>query len=228
VERALDLALLFEALGDRPPSEPAGIPTASQLQRLMSDLEVRLFTRQPTMPEELLRTAWYLHAVASSNEALGVFTPIRRQRAFQVSAHAFDLALQQRGWSRPHRLKMAFAAEIGYRRGGLDPNASAVYRMRAWSRRRSTSESRPLRWKPAPDFLPSNPACKPPTADGVPRYLASRKPFVWTVFRGRCSAAPKLLSKVVITCCSSSEPGHVRNSTQRGPRLRGWSPVSQA
>jgi hypothetical protein len=95
----------------------------------MSDLEVRLFTRRPTMPDELLRTAWYLHAVASSNEALGVFTPIRRQRAFQVSAHAFDLALQQRGWGSPQRLKMAFAAEIGYRRGGLDPNASAVYRM---------------------------------------------------------------------------------------------------
>lgn len=129
MERALDLAVLLEALEDRPPSEPAGIPTASQLQRLMSDLEVRLFTRQPSMPEELLRAAWYLHAVASSNEALGVFTPIRRQRAFQVSAHVFDLALQQQDWNRGDRLRMAFAAEIGYRRGGLDPNASAVYRL---------------------------------------------------------------------------------------------------
>jgi len=42
------------------------------------------------------------------------------------SAHIFDLALNQDGHPLVDRLSFGFAAAIGYRRGGRDPNATAI------------------------------------------------------------------------------------------------------
>jgi hypothetical protein len=127
VERALDLGLLTAALADR-----TGVPTAQELQQLMADVEVQLFLRRAEIPQELLNAAWYLHAVASVNQARQRYTPERQRQAFQVSAHIFDLALNQDGHPLLDRLSFGFAAAIGYRRGGRDPNATAIMnRLRA-------------------------------------------------------------------------------------------------
>lgn len=127
MERALDLGLLAAALAGR-----TGVPTAQELQQLMADVEVQLFLRRTEIPQELLDAAWYLHAVASVNQARERYTVARQRQAFQVSAHIFDLALNQAGWSPIERLSFGFAAAIGYRRGGRDPNATAIMnRLRA-------------------------------------------------------------------------------------------------
>jgi hypothetical protein len=121
VERALDYRLLLAALDGR-----TGVPSAAALQQLMADVEVQLFLRRTEIPQELLDAAWYLHAVASVNRARERYTLARQRQAFLVSAHIFDLALNQVGWSRADRLSLGFAAAIGYRRGGRDPNATAI------------------------------------------------------------------------------------------------------
>ena len=51
----------------------------------------------PEIPQELLDAAWYLHAVASVNQARERYTAARQRQAFLVSAHIFDLALNQDG-----------------------------------------------------------------------------------------------------------------------------------
>jgi hypothetical protein len=127
VERALNLDLLTEALGGR-----TNLPSAEELQRLMADVEVQLLLRDTTISQALLDTAWYLHGVASVSEARGRYTSARQRQAFQVSAHIFDLALYEDGLDRGDRLSFGFAAAIGYRRGGRDPNATAIMnRLRA-------------------------------------------------------------------------------------------------
>jgi hypothetical protein len=121
VERALDLGLLAAALAGR-----TGVPTAEELQQLMADVEVQLFVRRAAVSARLLDAAWYLHAVASVNGARERYTAARQRQAFQVSAHIFDLALNQDGLALLDRLSFGFAAAIGYRRGGRDPNATAI------------------------------------------------------------------------------------------------------
>lgn len=121
MERSLDFALLAAALGGR-----SGLPTAQELQQLMADVEVRLILRQSEMDGQLLDTAWYLHGVASVGEARERYTLARQRQAFQVSAHIFDLALSQDGLTTEERLSYGFGAAIGYRRGGRDPNATAI------------------------------------------------------------------------------------------------------
>ncbi|MGC3859273.1 DEAD/DEAH box helicase [Micromonospora chersina] len=121
MERSLDLGLLTGALGGR-----TGLPTAEELQQLMADVEVQLLLRRAEIQPELLDAAWYLHGVASVNEARDRYTLARQRQAFLVSAHIFDLALNQEGWTPTERLSFGFAAAIGYRRGGRDPNATAV------------------------------------------------------------------------------------------------------
>jgi hypothetical protein len=71
---------------------------------------------------------WYLHGVASATNAEQLFSAVRQQRAFRVSAHIFDLALNVGDRTPYDRLMLAFAAQIGYRRSDLDPNATAVWR----------------------------------------------------------------------------------------------------
>jgi hypothetical protein len=121
VERSLDLTLLAGALGGR-----TGLPTAEELQRLIADVEVHLLLRRPEVSAELFNAAWYLHGVASVNEARQRYTLARQRQAFLVSAHIFDLALNNDELTSTQRLSFGFAAAIGYRRGGRDPNATAI------------------------------------------------------------------------------------------------------
>ncbi len=121
MERSLDLGLLNAALGGR-----TGLPSAPELQELMAEMEVQLFLRRPELDPRLLDAAWYLHGIASVDQARERYTPQRQRQAFAVSSHIFDLALQQDGWSAQEQLSLGFAAAIGYRRGGRDPNATAI------------------------------------------------------------------------------------------------------
>ncbi|WP_267293244.1 DEAD/DEAH box helicase [Mycobacterium hackensackense] len=60
------------------------------------------------------------------SEARGRYTLARQRQAFLVSAHIFDLALTGEDLNVSDRLSFGFAAAIGYRRGGRDPNATAI------------------------------------------------------------------------------------------------------
>lgn len=122
MERALDSDLLAAALGGL----REHLPSPEELQSMISQMEIQLFLRSAHISEELLGTAWYLHGVASVAQARDRYTPERQRQAFIVSAHIFDLALNQDDWSRSDRLSIGFAAAIGYRRGGRDPNATAI------------------------------------------------------------------------------------------------------
>lgn len=121
MERSLDYVLLSGALGGR-----SGLPTPEQLQQLIADVEVQLILRRPNVTQDLFDVAWYLHGVASVAAARERYSLARQRQAFLVSAHIFDLALNQDGWTPAQRLSFGFAAAIGYRRGGRDPNATAI------------------------------------------------------------------------------------------------------
>ena len=123
MERSLDLAFLRGALDGR-----SGLPTPDELQDLMAKAEIGLLLRRTEIDPELIQTAWYLHGVASVSQARQRYTLARQRQAFLVSAHIFDLALADAGHTREDRLSYAFAAAIGYRRGGRDPNATAIAR----------------------------------------------------------------------------------------------------
>jgi len=77
--------------------------------------------------DTLVRTAWYLHSVASSNYALRKYGLQRQRSAFKVAGHVFDLVTKTSELGRADRLKYSFASQIAYVRGELDPNAIAVY-----------------------------------------------------------------------------------------------------
>ncbi|WP_216916701.1 DEAD/DEAH box helicase [Nocardia noduli] len=127
MERALSIELLAGALGER-----SGLPTPDELQELLAQVEAQLILRRVEIDSQLLAAAWYLHGVASVNEARERYSLFRQRQAFQVSAHIFDLALNIDAWPAEQRLSFGFAAAIGYRRGGLDPNATAILsRLRA-------------------------------------------------------------------------------------------------
>ncbi|MDB5059556.1 MAG: superfamily helicase, partial [Chloroflexi bacterium] len=123
MDRALNLGLLAGALGGQ-----QGLPTPEDLQRRLADAEVQLFRRQTTIPDDLLETAWYLHGIASVDQAQQLYTVARQRQAFAVSAHVFDMALADPRWGRADRIILGFAAAIGYRRGDRDPNATAIMR----------------------------------------------------------------------------------------------------
>jgi hypothetical protein len=89
MERALDRDALELALGERD-----RLPSPGELQRLLAQAEVNLFVDRPRLPEQALAAGWYLHGVASSPAAYERYTAARQRRAFQVSAHILDLALQ--------------------------------------------------------------------------------------------------------------------------------------
>jgi hypothetical protein len=127
MERALSLESLGEALGDHP-AEVSSLPTVEELQALMADTEVRLFTGRAAISEDLLQAGWYLHGVASAPAQFELYDEPRQRRAFQISAHIFDLALAEDRWNQTEQFRLAFAAEIGYHRGELQPNAMAIWR----------------------------------------------------------------------------------------------------
>ena len=139
MERALNIASLTSALGEHA-SGIQNFPSPRQLQNQIADAEVRLFANQFEVPDQLVNVAWYLHGVASASIEFGLYDETRQRRAFQVSAHIFDLALLGGAWSRDERLRLGFAAQIGYHRGEQEPNAIAV-----WQRIRDlVEESSPL------------------------------------------------------------------------------------
>lgn len=121
MERSLDLSLLAGALAGR-----SGLPTAEELQDMMANAEIALLLRRTEVSSSLIETAWYLHSVASVSQAKEMYSLARQRQAFLVSAHIFDLALVDEDRSTEERLSFGFAAAIGYRRGGRDPNATAV------------------------------------------------------------------------------------------------------
>ena len=116
----MDLGQLTEALGIH-----VGLPSPEELQRLLAELEIHLFTQQPELDERLLDAAWYLQSVATVQPDLPFE---RRRRAHQVSAHIFDLALQTATLSETETLRYTFAAQVGYLGGELIPNAAALIR----------------------------------------------------------------------------------------------------
>jgi hypothetical protein len=124
VDRALDLGLLAGALDGQ-----QRMPTATELQELLAETEVQLFLRRPVLPPALVDTGWFLHGIASVDATQRLYPLARQRQSFVVSAHIFDLALtEQRSTTVTDRLVLAFAAAIGYRRGDLDPNATAIVR----------------------------------------------------------------------------------------------------
>ncbi len=123
MERALDLQVFIDALGEH---EAGVLPTAEQLVGLIANVEIMAVANRHVIDEQMLRAAWYLHAVASAGGEQYPLT--RRSQAFAVSAHIFDLATEQPGRSRVERLSLTFASQVGYRRAGLDPNATAMFR----------------------------------------------------------------------------------------------------
>lgn len=122
---ALNPEILSEALGEH---SVGLLPSVEDLTALIADVEVAGFKGSYELDRELLHTAWYLHGVASASEAAELYTPQRQERAFRVSAHIFDLALNDDRQGLHDRLTLAFAAQVGYRRSKLDPNATSIYR----------------------------------------------------------------------------------------------------
>lgn len=125
MDRALNADAIRLALGD-----DINLPSPQELIRLLADAEVAMFTGAFEASPDLLRTAWYLHGIASSPQAVQLYSLERQRQAYAVSAHIFDLALASSALDRVQRLRLTFAAQIGYIRGQLDPNAIAAYRQR--------------------------------------------------------------------------------------------------
>ena len=123
MERALNLEHLRLALG-----EGGMFPTAAELQDRLADAEIEMFLQRGRIDDGLLATAWYLHAVGSVRPGLQLYSIDRQLRANQVAAHIFDLALAFGERPDAERQELTFAAQVSYLRGGLDPNALALYR----------------------------------------------------------------------------------------------------
>ena len=148
MDRALKIEALRDALGDHASSRAseAGrneqprhlgsggsptslLPTPEELQNLLARTEVQLFLNQRDLPEGgLLRTAWFLHGVASADGAYELYTNERQRRAFGLSAHIFDLATLVHALDSTERLRLTFAAQVGYHRSEGEPNAIAMAR----------------------------------------------------------------------------------------------------
>ncbi|MEU4922305.1 DEAD/DEAH box helicase [Streptomyces parvus] len=126
MDRTLDPAVLATALGEH---RPGGVlPSAQDLLEAMTRLEIAAFGRDQEIPDDVLATAWFLHGLAAVEPETPGFDPMRTRRALAVSAHVMDLALADERHSPTERLRIAFAAQAGYRRCEQEPNATAVYR----------------------------------------------------------------------------------------------------
>jgi hypothetical protein len=123
VDRALNLELLREALGDH-----ERLPSPDELQTLLAQAEVNLFLGSTSDTTSLLNAGWYLHAVGGAASFIEQYPPLRRQRASQVAAHIFDVHLQghEQSLSDYERLRYIVAAQYGYLTGDLAPNAAAL------------------------------------------------------------------------------------------------------
>lgn len=128
MERALALERLATALANAP-----RVPTPSDLAAILARAEIALFLQRSDVPSELVATGWYLIGVAQAPDGLERYSFERRTEAWRVAAHIFDLALEDTAHQNHQSLRLAFAAQLGYFRGGLQPNALAIYqRARKW------------------------------------------------------------------------------------------------
>lgn len=128
MDRALDPALIALVLGDA-----GSLPTPQEFAQKVADVEAGLFAGWVSEPDpELLSAAWYLHGIASFVSGEESIDASKSRSAFQVSAHFFDLQLGSEGLDETLRRRYLFAAQVGYVRSGLTPNAHAVFR-REWS-----------------------------------------------------------------------------------------------
>jgi len=93
-----------------------------------ADVEIQAVRDAFDISDDLLISAWCLHGAASAADAAARFSPEWQRRAFAVSACVFDLALTGTDRAARDRLTLCFAAQVGYRRAGLDPHGTAVYR----------------------------------------------------------------------------------------------------
>ncbi len=126
MERAVDPALLALALGQHTSGE---LPSAAELTEMIASIEIALVRGVTNeLDSRLEPAAWYLHGIASSSIVANAYSPERQARAFAVSAHAFDLLLNQPDLDDKQRLALAFAAQVGYHRADLTPNSTAIYR----------------------------------------------------------------------------------------------------
>ena len=130
MERALDPQLLSSALGDA----GMGLPTPTELATQIAQVERDLLAGRGAVAPELLRVAWYLHAVASSYAAVERYGVGRQRDAFRVASHVFDLSLaagvgESSDWNDVFR--RCFAAQVASYRSDLDPNSIALYRRTA-------------------------------------------------------------------------------------------------
>ena len=119
----LDLAAVGEALGGR-----TRLPSPDEFASLITEAELALLVSSSRISPRLLDAAWYLHGVASAWGAPDLYPVARRRQAFQLSAHVFDLALGAMQIAGADRLRLAFAAQIGFARSSLEPNAIAIRR----------------------------------------------------------------------------------------------------
>lgn len=129
MDRALDPDYIAGAFGNAPLSE---LPTVEELIDLIAELEIELVrgltdSSFRTELSPLLRTAWYLHGIASTPESHR-YPLEQRRRAFAVSAHVLDLILEDSVETGRDRMATAFAAQVGYHRADESPNAGAIYR----------------------------------------------------------------------------------------------------
>ncbi|PKV82820.1 DEAD/DEAH box helicase [Streptomyces sp. TLI_146] len=126
MDRTLDPAVLATALGEH---RPGGVlPSAQELLTAITHLEIAAFGSDREIPDDVLATAWLLHGLAAVEPETPGFDPMRTRQALAVSAHVMDLALADERHSPTERLRIAFAAQAGYRRCEQEPNATAVYR----------------------------------------------------------------------------------------------------
>ena len=123
MRRALDPDRLSTALGGE-----SALPSPDDLARQLADAEIRLFTQQAEVSDELLTAAWYLHSVAIARTDLNLYGTAQQRAAHQVSAHIFDVALQSQELPSLEALRVAVATQVGYLGGELQPNATAIAR----------------------------------------------------------------------------------------------------
>ncbi|MEV6247706.1 DEAD/DEAH box helicase [Streptomyces sp. NPDC051742] len=125
MDRTVDRNVLAQAMGEY---REGMMPSPEELVSLISNVEIAAVrSAHFELPDELLRTAWYLHGVAAAAPDSNGYDPVQIRHAFAVSAHVFDLALASDDRGDSERLRLAFAAQAGYRRCEQDPNATAVF-----------------------------------------------------------------------------------------------------
>jgi hypothetical protein len=126
VDRAVSIDLLSRALG---PAR-ARLPGPEELQAMLLGAELSLFVRDEATLGDALASAWILHGRAMSSGSLDDTRDVGAAAA--VSAHVFDLALQQSNQDDDlaHKYRVLLAAQSAYMVAGLAPNAMAVARGR--------------------------------------------------------------------------------------------------